>query len=34
MDTQTELLRLYQDRLGSVADRLTGVYSHGIFQAF
>jgi putative two-component system response regulator len=34
MDAQNELLRLYQERLGNVTDRLTGVYSHGIFQAF
>ncbi len=34
MDTQAELLRLYEDSVGSVTDGLTGVYSHGIFQAF
>jgi putative two-component system response regulator len=34
MDTQAQLLRLYEDRVGSVTDGLTGVYSHGIFQAF
>lgn len=34
MKTQAELLRIYEDSVGSVTDGLTGVYSHGIFQAF
>jgi putative two-component system response regulator len=34
MDAQAELLRLYEESVGSVTDGLTGVYSHGIFQAF
>jgi len=34
MDTQTEMLRLYEENLGSVTDALTGVYNHGIFEAF
>jgi putative two-component system response regulator len=34
MDTQAELLRLYEESVGSVTDGLTGAYSHGIFQAF
>ena len=34
MDTQIELCRQYEDRVGSAADGLTGVYNHGIFQAF
>ena len=34
MDTQAELCRLYEDSIGSVTDGLTGVYNHGIFQAW
>jgi putative two-component system response regulator len=34
MDTQAELRQLYEDTVGNVTDGLTGVYSHGIFQAF
>ena len=34
MDKQTELCRLYEDAVGSVTDGLTGVYNHGIFQAY
>jgi len=34
IDTQTELCRIYADAVGSVTDGLTGVYTHGIFQAF
>jgi putative two-component system response regulator len=34
MDTQAKLLQIYEDRVGSVTDGLTGVYSHGIFQVF
>jgi putative two-component system response regulator len=34
MNTQAQLLRLYEDSVGSVTDCLTGVYSNGIFQAF
>jgi len=26
--------QLYEDTVGNVTDGLTGVYSHGIFQAF
>jgi putative two-component system response regulator len=33
-ETLAELCRLYEDTLGSVTDGLTGVYTHGIFQAF
>ena len=31
---QAELCRIYEDAVGSVTDGLTGVYTHGIFQAF
>jgi putative two-component system response regulator len=31
---QAELCRIYEDAVGSVSDGLTGVYTHGIFQAF
>jgi putative two-component system response regulator len=34
MDTQAKLLQVYEDRIGSVTDGLTGVYSQGIFQVF
>jgi putative two-component system response regulator len=34
MDTQAELCKIYEEAVGSVADGLTGVYTHGIFQAF
>jgi putative two-component system response regulator len=34
IDTQAELLRLYANSVGSVTDGLTGVYNHGIFEAF
>jgi putative two-component system response regulator len=34
MFEQTELRRLYEDTVGSVNDGLTGVYTHGIFQAY
>jgi putative two-component system response regulator len=34
VDMQAELCRIYEDAVGSVSDGLTGVYTHGIFQAF
>lgn len=34
MGMQAELVRMYEDMFGSAADGLTGVYTHGVFQAY
>ncbi len=34
LDLQAELCRFYEEAVGSATDGLTGVYTHGIFQAF